>query len=53
MSAKERRKLYGVRRESRRSRSWTRWFREGILDAEVPQSPGIRVRTAVWGQFRG
>ena len=34
MSAKKRRKIYGVRRESRRTRGWTRWFQEGFFETE-------------------
>ena len=47
MNAKQRRKLYGVRRESRRPRDWTRWYREGLLESESPC--GIRLRTTLWG----
>jgi hypothetical protein len=47
MSAKQRRKLRGVRREFRRNREWTRWYREGLLDSE-PQG-GVRLRTTLWG----
>jgi hypothetical protein len=48
MSAKKRRKIYGVRRETRRPRGWTRWFNEGLLEAEM--AGGIRLRTVLWGQ---
>jgi hypothetical protein len=48
MSAKRRRKIYGVRRESRRPRGWTRWFQEGLLETESAGS--IRLRTVLWGQ---
>jgi len=48
MSAKKRRKIYGVRRESRRSRGWTRWFQEGFFETELASS--IRLRTVLWGQ---
>jgi len=48
MSAKQRRKVYGVRRESRRPRGWTRWFHEGLLEAEPAGS--VRLRTVLWGQ---
>jgi hypothetical protein len=48
MSAKQRRKLYGVRRESRRSRGWTRWFNEGLFENDAGGS--VRVRTVLWAQ---
>jgi hypothetical protein len=48
MSTKKRRKLYGVRRETRRPRGWTRWFNEGLLEAVATGS--IRLRTVLWGQ---
>jgi len=48
MSAKRRRKVYGVRRESRRPRGWTRWFHEGLLEADLAGS--VRLRTVLWGQ---
>ncbi|APW62020.1 hypothetical protein BSF38_03552 [Paludisphaera borealis] len=48
MSPKKRRKIYGVRRESRRTRGWTRWFQEGLLEAE--SAGGIRLRSVLWGQ---
>lgn len=48
MSAKKRRKIYGVRRETRRPRGWTRWFQEGFLETDSAGS--IRLRTALWGQ---
>ena len=47
MSAKQRRKVYGVRRESRRPRGWTRWFHEGLLDADAGGS--VRLRTVLFG----
>lgn len=47
MSAKQRRKLYGVRRDSRRPRDWTRWYREGLFESEP--SYGVRLRTTLWG----
>lgn len=47
MSIKQRRKLYGVRRECRRSRGWTRWYREGLFDLD-PQG-GVRLRNTLWG----
>ncbi len=47
MSAKQRRKIPGVRREARRTRSWTRWYREGLLEAGP--GGGVRVRTTLWG----
>ena len=34
MSSKQRRKMYGIRRERRRPRGWTRWFNEGMIEAE-------------------
>ncbi|MGP0069828.1 MAG: hypothetical protein ACLQGP_40280 [Isosphaeraceae bacterium] len=48
MSPKKRRKIYGVRRESRRPRGWTRWFHEGLLEADPAAS--VRLRTVLWGQ---
>jgi hypothetical protein len=48
MNAKKRRKIYGVRREFRRSRGWTRWFHEGLLEADP--SGCVRLRTVLWGQ---
>ncbi len=48
MSPKKRRKIYGVRRESRRTRGWTRWFQEGMFDADSAGS--IRLRTVLFGQ---
>jgi hypothetical protein len=50
MSVKQRRKLYGVRREFRRSRGWTRWYREGLFESD-PQG-GVRLRTTLWGMPR-
>jgi len=47
MSAKKRRKIYGVRRETRRPRGWTRWFQEGFFETESSNS--IRLRTVLWG----
>ena len=47
MSAKKRRKIYGVRRETRRPRGWTRWFQEGLFETESANS--IRLRTVLWG----
>ena len=41
MSAKRRRKIYGVRRETRRPRGWTRWFQEGLFETEA--AGGIRL----------
>jgi hypothetical protein len=48
MSAKKRRKIYGVRRETRRSRGWTRWFQEGLFETAPANS--IRLRSVLWGQ---
>lgn len=48
MSPKKRRKIYGVRRETRRPRGWTRWFMEGLMETE--SSGSVRVRTVLWGQ---
>jgi len=48
MSAKKRRKVFGVRRETRRPRGWTRWFNEGLFEAEA--AGGVRLRTVLWGQ---
>ena len=48
MIAKKRRKIYGVRRETRRSRGWTRWFQEGLF--ETASANSIRLRTVLWGQ---
>jgi hypothetical protein len=47
MSARKRRKIQGVRREHRRPRGWTRWFRDGLLEAEP--AGGVRLRTTLWG----
>ncbi len=47
MSPKKRRKIYGVRRESRRTRGWTRWFHEGLMEEESTGS--VRIRTVLWG----
>ena len=47
MSAKKRRKVFGVRRETRRPRGWTRWFHEGLFEAEA--AGGVRLRTVLWG----
>jgi hypothetical protein len=51
MSAKQRRKVYGIRRETRRPRGWTRWFHEGMLEAENTGS--VRLRTTLWGKNSG
>jgi hypothetical protein len=51
MSSKQRRKLYGIRRERRRPRGWTRWFHEGLIDAEGAH--GVRLRTILWGKDSG
>jgi hypothetical protein len=51
MSSKQRRKLYGIRRERRRPRGWTRWFHEGLMDSEA--SGGVRLRTILWGKDSG
>jgi hypothetical protein len=51
MSSKQRRKLYGIRRERRRPRGWTRWFNEGMLEAEA--TGGVRLRTVLWGKDSG
>jgi hypothetical protein len=50
MSAKKRRKLNGVRRESRRPRDWTRWFQEGLIEADPAAAGSIRLRAFLWGQ---
>ena len=47
MSAKKRRKLQGIRREFRRPRGWTRWFRDGLLDDTT--AGGVRLSTTLWG----
>jgi hypothetical protein len=47
MSAKKRRKVFGVRRETRRPRGWTRWFNEGLFEVEAAGS--VRLRTVLWG----
>ena len=52
MSSKQRRKLYGVRRERRRPRGWTRWFHEGLMDTEG-SGGGVRLRTILWGKDSG
>ncbi len=51
MSSKQRRKMYGIRRERRRPRGWTRWFNEGMLEAEA--AGGVRLRTVLWGKDSG
>ena len=48
MSAKKRRKVFGVRRETRRPRGWTRWFHEGLFESETVGS--VRLCTVLWGQ---
>lgn len=47
MSPKQQRKFHGFRRTFRRPRDWTRWFREGVLDAEPRGS--VRLRTTLVG----
>jgi hypothetical protein len=47
MSPKQRRKFRGSRRGNRRPRDWTRWFREGVLEAESRGS--LRLRTIMTG----
>jgi hypothetical protein len=47
MSPKKRRKVYGVRRESRRPRGWTKWFNDGLFEAASTGS--VRLRTILWG----
>ena len=47
MSPKQQRKFRGFRRNFRRPRDWTRWFREGVLDAEPRGS--VRLRTTLSG----
>jgi hypothetical protein len=47
MSAKKRRKIYGVRRETRRPRGWTRWFQEGLTEGDPLGS--IRLKTVLFG----
>jgi hypothetical protein len=47
MSAKKRRKVFGVRRETRRPRGWTRWFHEGLFETDA--SGSVRLRTVLWG----
>jgi hypothetical protein len=47
MSAKKRRKINGVRRVTRRPRGWTKWFNEGLIEAEP--TGGVRLRTVLWG----
>ncbi|MBV8264952.1 MAG: hypothetical protein JO252_01255 [Planctomycetaceae bacterium] len=49
MSAKQRRKPQGLRRESRRPRGWVRWYRDGFLDAQADAGGGVRLRTTLWG----
>ncbi len=53
MSAKQRRKIYGIRRERRRPRGWTRWFNEGMLEAGAEATGGVRLRTTLWGKNSG
>jgi hypothetical protein len=47
MSPKKRRKVQVTRRESRRPRGWTRWFREGLLEGDT--QAGVRLSTTIWG----
>ena len=47
MSPKQRRKSRGSRRVSCRPRDWTRWFREGMLEAEPRGS--VRLRSTLFG----
>jgi hypothetical protein len=47
MSPKQRRKFRGSRRFSQRPRDWTRWYREGALDAAARGS--LRLRTLIMG----
>jgi hypothetical protein len=53
MSAKQRRKLYGIRRETRRPRGWTRWFNEGMLNSDSEPAGSVRLRTTLWGKNSG
>ena len=53
MSAKQRRKVYGIRREMRRPRGWTRWFHEGMLNGEAEGAGSVRLRTTLWGKNGG
>ena len=48
MSAKKRRKVNGMRRETRRPRGWTRWFNEGLF--EIDPAGSVRLRSVLWGQ---
>jgi hypothetical protein len=45
MSPKQARKFHGIRRSDRR-RGWTRWFREGVIEAEA--RGGARQRRELW-----
>jgi len=47
MSSKKRRKVQGTRRETRRPRGWTRWYRDGLLDGDG--TSGVRLCTTIWG----
>ena len=47
MSPKQQRKFRGFRRNARRPRDWTRWFRQGLLDA-VPRG-SVRLRSSLMG----
>ena len=47
MSPKQRRKFRSSRRPNHRPRDWTRWYREGVMDAESRGS--LRLRTILTG----
>jgi hypothetical protein len=43
MSSKQQHKFRGIRRITRRSREWARWYRQGLFDLEVPRSARLRL----------
>src|SRR5262245_25368271 len=47
MSPKQRRKYRGARRLNQRVRDWTRWYREGLIDAESRGSLRLRMLLAI------
>jgi hypothetical protein len=50
MSTKQRRKAQRSNKHVQRPRGWTRWYHEGLLEAEP--GGGIRLRTTLWGMPR-
>ncbi len=51
MSTRQRRKLYGVRRQSRRPRDWTRWYREGVQMPVQSEGFGFVPRSGIHPAF--